>query len=408
VVPIGHSAAATYPWNFAAWNPGRALAVISVHGDAPQTKLTGYGRANVDWGNKNIDGVPGLFIMGEYEWWEDRITPGFDYVSKHPKTSITFFCDAGHGHFDYSDAVVKYIARYIRKAAAYRLPKVMSLDKLAPLKFIDPANGWLMDRWRKGSLPIAAASPYKTYKGNRYFSSWCFDKEICDATEKFYAAARRKKQQYLGFIQNKEILKLDKTHANYNLKFIPESDGITFHLKTFFADSSRTIAVNEHAKTPLHIKKITGPVKRINDSTFQVCFDKTGFNNPKRSNDIWLIAVNDGDEQYKSIVQQADLRFPLWNREGKEQHINFDAIPNQKQKTKAIQLKANSDAGLPVQFYVKEGPADVIGSELRLSKIPPRAKFPVRVTIVAWQYGRNIEPKLQSAVPMERTFYILK
>src|ERR1700716_106167 len=37
VVPLGHSACATYPWNFAAWDPGRTLAAVSVHGDAPQT-----------------------------------------------------------------------------------------------------------------------------------------------------------------------------------------------------------------------------------------------------------------------------------------------------------------------------------------------------------------------------------
>ena len=77
VVPMGHSAYASFPWNFAAWNPQRTLALVSVHGDAPLTKLTGSGKPNPDWGNRNIDGVPSLFIMGEYEWWEDRITSAF-------------------------------------------------------------------------------------------------------------------------------------------------------------------------------------------------------------------------------------------------------------------------------------------------------------------------------------------
>ena len=329
VVPLGHSAAATYPWNFAAWNPQRTLAVISIHGDTPQTKLTGYGRANVDWGDRNINGVPGLFVRGEYEWWEDRIAPGFEYVNKHPKTPITFLCDAGHGHFDYSDALVKYLALFIKKAANYRLRAVASLNKPANLKFIDPTNGWLMDRWRKDSLPITRAARYKDYKGNRYYSSWCFDKEMCDATEKFYAAARGKKQQYLGFIQKGEIVKPNNTHANYNLKFIPEIDGITFHVKAFFADSSKMIAVSEHAITSLNLNIITGPVKKVNDSTFQICFNKTGFDNPKRSNDIWLIAASDGDKKYKSTVQQANLRFPLFNTEGKKQQISFGVIiPN--------------------------------------------------------------------------------
>lgn len=77
IVPFGHSAMATYPWNFAAWNPDRTLAIISLHGDAPRTNLTGYGRDNMEWGKRTIDGIPGLMIEGEYEWWEDRVNPVF-------------------------------------------------------------------------------------------------------------------------------------------------------------------------------------------------------------------------------------------------------------------------------------------------------------------------------------------
>ena len=53
IVPFGHSAMATYPWNFAAWNPDRTLAIISLHGDAPRTNLTGYGRDNMEWGKRH-------------------------------------------------------------------------------------------------------------------------------------------------------------------------------------------------------------------------------------------------------------------------------------------------------------------------------------------------------------------
>lgn len=68
IIPLGHSAQATFPWNFAAWNPDRTLCIISFHGDAPRTNLCGYGAANVEWGrNRNIDGIPGLMVEGEYE-----------------------------------------------------------------------------------------------------------------------------------------------------------------------------------------------------------------------------------------------------------------------------------------------------------------------------------------------------
>ena len=65
VIPFGHSAQATFPWNFAAWNPDRTLCIISYHGDAPRTNLCGYGRANVEWGRtRTIDRIPALMIIG--------------------------------------------------------------------------------------------------------------------------------------------------------------------------------------------------------------------------------------------------------------------------------------------------------------------------------------------------------
>jgi hypothetical protein len=90
------------------------------------------------------------------------------------------------------------------------------------------------------------------------------------------------------------------------------------------------------------------------------------------------------------------------------QHLTFPEIADVECGTKRVQLRATSDAGTPVYYYVREGPAEVDGDRLNLTKIPVRAKFPVKVTLVAWQYGRNIEPKLKSAAPVEQTFYIQK
>ena len=49
---------ASYPWNFAAWNPARTLAILSVHGDAPQTQITGNGRPNPDWAAATLTAFP--------------------------------------------------------------------------------------------------------------------------------------------------------------------------------------------------------------------------------------------------------------------------------------------------------------------------------------------------------------
>jgi hypothetical protein len=61
-----------------------------------------------------------------------------------------------------------------------------------------------------------------------------------------------------------------------------------------------------------------------------------------------------------------------------------------------------------VYYYVREGPAEVRGDTLVFTPIPPRSKFPVKVTVVAWQWGRSVEPKVQTAAPVEMTFSITR
>ena len=117
IIPLGHSAQATFPWNFAAWNPNRTLCIISFHGDAPRTNLCGYGRDNVEWGrHRNIDGIPGLMVEGEYEWWEARVNPALAFRMMYPESCISFLCDTGRGHFDCGDRTAMYLAKFIQKA----------------------------------------------------------------------------------------------------------------------------------------------------------------------------------------------------------------------------------------------------------------------------------------------------
>ncbi len=410
IVPIGHSAYATYPWNFAAWNPEKTLAVISVHGDAPLTNLTGCGLPNLDWISRATDGIPGLMVMGEYEWWEDRLTPAITYKNNHPQAPVSLLADAGHGHFDHSDMLVKYLALFIKKAAHYRLPQTMPMDKPVDLRGVSPRLGWLADRWHKDELPHSIAAPYDLYQGDRETAFWYFDKGMARETERYYAKARDKKQQYIGFRQDNKLLTFDsKSHIQIRGRFEPENDGLTFHLSAHFTDSLRSKITDIHSKNgTIEIDRINGPVQKINDTTFSVRFYRMGLNNPKRTGDIWLIAHHEGDRKYKSAVQPINVRIPYPYKEGKKQHITFSPIENVNRMQKTVTLNATSDSGLLVYYYVKEGPAEIENSKLILSKIPPRAKFPVKVTVVAWQYGRSTGDKIQTAEAVEQIFYIEK
>ena len=406
VIPLGHSAMATFPWNFAAWNPDRTLAVISYHGDAPRTNLTGYGGDNMEWGRtRNIDGIPGLMIEGEYEWWEARVNPALAFRMMYPESCVSFLCDVGHGHFDVSDEVVNYISLFLKKAAQYRLT-----DNPTGLKKLNVHTGWLAERWSPNRTDRIQAAPFSEYKGDTHDAFWYFDKETALETEKYYARERGKKMRYIGIVRYGELLPFRKeSHSQYDIPFEPEQDGVTFTLSAVFTDSLRRCLADEHSfKDRIQLSRICGPVQKINDSTFRVCFYRMGLNNNRRTGDIWLAAHHNGDEIYKSAVQQLHIRIPYPNNEGEEQHIAFPPLRNIKKGIKSVELKARTDSNLPVSFYIKEGPAKIEDGKLVLTKIPPRSRYPVKVTVVAWQYGQASGKKIQTATPVERNFYIEK
>ncbi|HEY4786987.1 MAG TPA: hypothetical protein VIH57_13105 [Bacteroidales bacterium] len=410
VIPIGHSAMATFPWNFAAYNRDRTLAILSIHGDAPSTNLTGFGRPNIDWTNLSINGIPGLMVEGEYEWWEARVQPALNYKKTHPKSCISFLCDAGRGHFDYSEQLVHYLGLFIEKAVKYRLPKSVPMNAPILLIPIDPEKGWLADRWRKDSLPEAPAAPYNDYKGNRENAFWYFDNQIAMETEKIYARQRGKKEQYIGFVQRGKLLDFNsKLHAREEAQFIPETDGITFYLSAANTDTMRSKIIGDHRHIPISITRICGPIKKINDTTFTLRFYRMGLNNQKRTNDLWLVAASNGGENFKSTVQQINIRIPYPNKEGAEQHISFTPLKNVKEGASSVILKAKTDSGMPVYYYIQEGPAEIVnGNQMVFNKIPPRSKYPMKITVIAWQYGRSNEPKIKTAEPVSQSFYVIK
>lgn len=422
IVPLGHSAMATFPWNFAAWNPERTLAVISYHGDAPRTNLCGYGRANLEWGRvRNIDGIPGLMIEGEYEWWEARVRPALAFRMMYPQSCISFLCDAGRGHFDVADRTAKYIALFLKKTLERRLPESGAVGGPVELRKVNPQDGWLAERWRRGDdiegetrLPApskqprrAKPAPFSQYKGDPHDAFWYFDREMAELTESIYREERGKRPQYLGFVQNGRLLAYDeKSHLRISASFQPEADGRTFYLKAVYTDSTYRALADGHAIMFPKISRICGPVEQVDDTTFRVCFYRMGMYNKRRTGSITLLASSQGDRRYKSTVQELSFSIPYRNVEGRRQFILFPGLPDVAEGTESLLLEATSDCGLPVSYYVKEGPAEVKGNKLVFTRIPPRSRFPLKVTVVAWQYG--LAGKVQTAEPVERTFYIIR
>jgi hypothetical protein len=422
IVPIGHSACASYPWNFAAWNPGRTLAILSVHGDAPLTPMTGSGRPNPGWGDRTIDGVPGLMVMGEYEWLEGRLAPALEFRQKHLKVPLAVLAEPGRGHFDGGDRLVDFLALFIRKAAEARLPAEMPQDQAPVLKPVDPATGWLVERWHLNQPRQCPPAPYGKYAGDPKEAFWAFDEETARAIQDYQAGQVGKKPQLLGYVQDGKTLPQRDTHPQVTLPFKPQPDGVSFTLDTTFLDRVEDGSKNlarwtqlpvgtplGHATGggPIVLSRITGPVLQTGPKTFAYNLNRTASVTDRRNGDLWLLATHPGDDQYKSMVQQA-LMTVRPNLEGADQQITFPPIPDQPEGTPSVQLAATADSGLPVRYYVREGPAEIQGNNLVFTAIPPRAKFPVAVTVVAWQYGRSTDPKVKTAAMVERKFSIVQ
>lgn len=412
VVPLGHSAAASFPWLFAGEAPGRTLCAISVSGQWPS-----YTDQNIAaWDVKKLSGIPGLVTMGEYEDAAGRADKGLWERNNNPMFPLSMLQEPGAGHFDATDLKVKYLAQYIKKAAQYRLGADGKLKAIDPTK-----SGWLVDRWRRNDPPTAPAAPVGKYTGDARQAFWFFDAELAKATEQFEALYRGKKVPVIGYVQNGEIMQpVPSAHFKYLPKFQPLEDGLTMKLGAAYhttmpdggPDRWAGIPVGSpvgHGKSPISIKRVCGSVAQTGPDTWAIRFNRVGLNNAKRSASFSLIARSEADDEYRPMVQQCEVRFSLQNKDGKDQAIEFPPIPDQRVGVKSVKLQAKSDSGLPVYFYVREGPAEIENDDtLQFTAIPPRAKFPVKVTVVAWQWGRSVEPKVKSAEPIERTFSIMR
>ena len=276
VIPFGHSAQATFPWNFAAWNPERTLCIISYHGDAPRTNLCGYGGANVEWGRtRNIDRIPGLMIMGEYEWWEARLLPALAFRMMYPDSRISFLCDAGRGHFDLCPETQDYIACFIAKA----------------LENPRPEGGVYYSRWAEDGSETS--DPHEQF--------WYQDEEMAARTRARYAETRGKKMQYVSARINGKLLTYDPER---HVKINADIPGETFTVEPVFVDENRAFPSGGYAAVRPRVVLISGPAVQTGDYTFRIDPDYFGRDPKRQWKGITLCVEADGDEIYKPAVQE--------------------------------------------------------------------------------------------------------
>ncbi len=416
VMAFGQADAAVWPWRFARARPDRTLAVIALNGEWPY----GDEKPPAEAIEPALNGIPALVALGEYEWAAERVAFGLAQRAVHPGIPLTLLGESGGGRFDLAEDKIAYLALYVRKAAAARLPRGPAPGGAATpsLVYVDAtADGWLADHWRADEPARVPAAPLAEYaEPDEAF--WCFDEEHAVLTEKFRRLERGRRVALVGFRQEGQLVpQVAGTPEQVSLRFPADGADTSLVLQPTYLDRVPRGRPERWTGLPagapigapgpeagLSLLRLAGPVEQTAPDTFSLAYDAC--HEAGRPAVAWLVALHSGNESYKRGLQQAAMPVPARRTEGRSQTIDFPPVSDRRVRDGSMALAATSDAGLPVRFYVAEGPAVVDGAALRFTPLPVRARLPLRVTVVAWQFGRGGAAPVQSALPVARTFFV--
>lgn len=407
----GYDEVATIPW-LPLGESGHLLMVDALVEGAPERCIAGIWLKNPHMPPHNRT-VPALVIFGTaQEWGQDKAdfkkvwqdtsyyNAVIDERRKNPEWPLTFLIDGTSGHFDVSAELVHYLAHYIDSVVKARLPR----GGEPGLHPVDLGKGYLADLAVPGHTPKGPL-PYASVGAGERALPWYFDRKGALDAQSFAAIDWKAESPLIGFTDGSgNVLPFDFNGIN-NLKPTMDADGVTFHLRPILLDKLPDNFL--HAGDPVAKPAVTPTLEWMCGATTPVSGDalRVSMDRSYRQQANYYVARIPASPGVRAMVQPVGIKLEP-NNAGARQHIDFVKASDVKAGTKSISLEAHSDSGLPVEFFVVAGPATIVGNQLVFTAIPPRAKFPVEVTVAAWQWGRTVEPKVQSAPTVRQTFLI--
>ena len=407
---VGHSAGGPQAQALAANMAARCFGLIQYRGGGPFN------------GEPIAPGVPTLMMVGQFDEfggtmrtaegregaWSGALDNFAKYRAADPGHLSGFVVEPGAGHFAWSERNGVYAGLWIRKAARARIPATWPVDAKEPpaLLTIDPKSGWLTSLdLREKSEPSAASG----FTGDTGRTAWTFDEELARATLAYHIGLSRKDQ----FIKWNDPFWVDAGTRFFftNLNWV--GDGSTFEVHPSYSDTYPKPQENGgprwpqagqpvgHASAPILVRPVSGPVVAAGPNTFRMRFD--GLSPVEEGGRVTFLAYSAGDEEFRYTEQVGMMpRGFKGLGNGKDQTLTFPELPKLRSASATLDLKATSSAGLPVQYYVAYGPAVIADGKLKIAEVPARAKFPVPIKVVAWQFGSGVEPQVKSAAPVEQ------
>jgi galactosylceramidase len=337
-------------------------------------------------------------------------TPVIAKHAKFPDSPVSYVMEGWSSHFGATETLVQYLAEYIASVTKARLP-----DKFGePLKKIYVSKGWVTglpipdnDNGRKPFAPI----PYDKATAEQKAEPWFFTESEAKRAYEIASIDWNAEPQMPAVANEKgEVY----PHCFRGLQqFSPTfgDDGVTFKLNPVLLDTPPASFTVEPGsilrKTPgkPFVYWMLGCAAPLGDDTWQLYLSRSA-KFPIPNSDAWLAVYKDGEGNVRGVEQPFHIIFNP-NKEGAAQQISFNPIPDIKAgSTPSIILSAKASSGLPVRYYVIQGPAVINGDKLSFTPIPPRSKFPLKVTVVAWQWG--IKDKIQTAPSVAQSFDLVE
>jgi hypothetical protein len=434
----GYDEVATVPW-VPIGESGHLLMVDALVENAPDRCIAGIWLKNPHLPPKNRE-VPALVIFGSAQEWSQGKTDirttwnnvGTFYAGvlggckAHPTWPLSLTIDGESGHFDCSEKITHLVAHYIDLAAKARL----STDGSATLQPVDFGKGYLADipvPGHENKPPVAAADAPPEAHG----VPWFWDKDLAaeaqavaninwNAQSQFLAFENAKGEQFPYSFNGITAITMNKKPDPLPDGTVPpmlesEADGITFQLKGVtldkipanWVDSNKAespfVGAGEplaQAPGPCTVEWLAGGLEPLGDNKFRIAPDRNW------PSPLYIGVRHPGTDSIRAAFQPGQINRDF-NSEGAAQTITFDPIADVKAGTASVPLSAKASSSLPVGFFVVVGPAIIQDGKVVFTPIPPRAPFPITVTVGAYQMGRYAEPKVKQAAIVRQTFHLL-
>lgn len=406
LMPVGHSSAGNFVWYLYRWNPGRIFAMLPFKTGPRSDGPLGIPILEVnsewfDYGNRSDNVAFGRF----------NLAPRLQ-VRAHVKQSLFgYYVDIGSGHCNVSSQCMPIVSEFIKAAVQARIPTRAPLNGAVSLKAVQARSGWLLnaaDIGQPGDRPVK----FTAWKGNPAHAFWYVNRRLASMVQHQMQAELAKKPQQIGFVHDGKLFAHGGMFSIYP-HFL--ADGATFELHAVYI---KHLAASNlfpkgfilgHSSEPIRYAVTSGGIIQVGTNRFRICPHAGPLvpqGNPWQPT---VIAWSPGGKHWQPTVHPAHFNIHIYNTAGKPQTLSFPAIPNQHAgNLTALTLHATASSGLPAEYFMVSGPATINGNVLKFSRIPLHTAFPMKVIVGAYQWGREIHPRVRSVGPVLRTFYIVR